>query len=302
MSHDETGKQTLPPPYQLDLFPFLRGLDRRWTATRRKLANRPATAGFLAAALRLVKQNCGPGASRTPAGPNDDNSVERPLLHLLSQRAVVAEFRKNPDPFPRKTKLSTLRCTWKSHSHFIADLLRFGLSAIHYPVSRRLEVDTMADDAILGEDLVTATHRLCFFDLTGILNIPMFRLQLIAAASSEGDEVIQQALSERYAETTEQWKIIYRRFLQDRGLRLRPDVGLDQVADLLSAVAEGLALRQIGDPNARVVDHVRQRSLLGTAALALIIACLEPADTGNGVSLEQAVRDKARRPSRTGAD
>lgn len=87
------------------------------------------------------------------------------------------------------------------------------------------------------------------------------------------------------------WKIIYARFLQSRGLWLRPGTSPADFADLLTAVAEGLALRQLADPNAQVVE----RSLLGKAALALIRGCLEPTNTpGSGQSLEKAVEEMVR--------
>ena len=293
MDHLPTPKQQLPFPFNLDLSKVLRHLARVTGAARERLANSTVTAAYLAAAMRLVKRHLGPGVERADADSEDKNSVLR-LLGFVSQREVVKEFKRNETPFPRKGSVATMRCTWKSHSHFIADLLRFGLSAVHYPVSRRREVENMAEDAISGEDFLTATRRLCYWDLNGYLTIPMFRLQLVAAASGEGNRVIQEAIAERYTETTGQWKIIYERFLRARGLRLRPGVSLDQTADLLSAVAEGLALRQLADPKAQVIDHDREDSLLGTAALALIRAfCLDPSDTTD-LSLEQAVREMVR--------
>jgi hypothetical protein len=56
---------------------------------------------------------------------------------------------------------------------------------------------------------------------------------------------------------------------------------------------DGLALRALADPAANVVDHDWRRCLLGTAALALIAGCVERADHGEGLSLEQAVRAMA---------
>jgi hypothetical protein len=41
----------------------------------------------------------------------------------------------------------------------------------------------------------------------------------------------------------------------------------------LTALLESLAIRKISDPDAQVVDHQRQYSLLGTAALALVRGC-----------------------------
>ncbi|MGW3155796.1 hypothetical protein [Streptomyces sp. NPDC001089] len=45
-----------------------------------------------------------------------------------------------------------------------------------------------------GPEFVEAAHRLCYYDLTTVVDNPTFRLELIAAAAAEGDEVIQEAL------------------------------------------------------------------------------------------------------------
>lgn len=83
--------------------------------------------GLLAAALRLASRHLGPSPERMPTDPEDENSVERPLLSFLSQRAVAAEVVNNPDPFPRQGSVSTLRSRWKSQSDFVADLIKFVL-------------------------------------------------------------------------------------------------------------------------------------------------------------------------------
>ena len=66
---------------------------------------------------------------------------------------------------------------------------------------------------------------------------------------------------------------------QPAALAVREHAVLTDVA----AAAGGIALD---------VDHDRRRSLLGTTALALIYACLEPAGTAAGLTLEQAVASR----------
>lgn len=294
MDQEQEQKQQLPFPFNMDLSRILRSLARVKLAAREILANSPVTAAYLAAGMALVERRLCPVTERTSAVSGCKKSISR-LLSFVSQREVVKEVANNDARFPRKGSVPTLRCTWKYHSDFIADLLRFGLSAIHYPAARLSKMKELTDGAISGEEFVSSIHKICYLDLDSYLKIPMFRLQLVATASGEGDEVIQEAIAERYAETTGQWKIIYGRFLQARGLRARPGISLDVCADLLSAVAEGLALRQMADPTAQVIDHGREHSLLGTAALALILGCFEPSNTAGGLSLEQAVREMVRR-------
>ena len=254
---------------------------------RSRQANDPVTAAYLAAAVRLIQRHLGPGATRTLDDAEDPDSVKRPLLSFLSQRAVAAEVGNLPPPFHRVGSPSTLRQRWEPQSNFIADVLRFGLRPWHYPASHQDEVADAKDEVISGLDPVRGLNRLCYWNLTGMLETPMFRLGLIAAAEAEGDPVIGEALSGRYSPL---WKDFYEDFLRARGLALRPGVTLDDCADLLAAVTDGLALRVLADPGAPVIDRARRRCLLATAALALIAGCLERADHSDGLSLEEAVR------------
>jgi len=59
---------------------------------------------------------------------------------------------------------------------------------------------------------------------------------------------------------------------------------------LLESIADGLALRTLADPAARIIDRTQRRCLLGTAALVVIAGCLERADSAVSLPLEDAVR------------
>jgi hypothetical protein len=291
-------KRQLPYPYNQDLSKVLRGLRRRNPITRRsKQANDPVTAAYLYAAIRLIKRHLGPGAIRTAGDAADPDSVERPLLSFLSQRAVAAEVNHNPPPFHRVGSTSTLRERWEPQSDFVADVLRFGLWPWHYPAAHQDEVADAKDEVLRGPDPVRGLHRLCYWDLTRLLDTPMFRLGLIAAAEAEGDPVIGEAISGRYRENNPLWKQFYEEFLQARGLRLRPGITLDDCADVLAAIADGLTMRALADPAAPLVDRARRRCLLGKAALALIAGGVERADRDNGLSLEEAARVMISQPS-----
>jgi len=289
-------KQQLPYPYDQDLSKVLRGLNRRTPFGRRRLANDPVTAAYLMAAVQLIQRHLGPGATRTMADPEDADSISRPLLSFLSQRAIAAEVDHNPPPFHRLGRVSTMRERWRHQSNFIADVLRFGLWAWHYPAAHQDEITDLEQEVICGPDPVGSIHRLCYWYLTRLLATPMFRLGLIAAAQAEGDAVIGEAVSERYRVNGPRWEHLYEEFLRSRGLRIRSGLTLDDCADLLAAVADGLAIRALTDPAARIVDDGRRRSLFGTAVLALIAGCLERTDHGKSVPLEQAVRDMVCEP------
>lgn len=284
-------KRDLPYPYNQDLSKVLRGLKRRNPVTRRsRQANDPVTAAYLFAAFQLIQRHLGPGASRVPGVGEDPDSVERPMLSFLSQRAVAAEVNHNPPPFPRVGRTSTMRERWRHQSEFIADVLRFGLWAGHYPAQHLDEAADAQDEVLCGLDPLHGLHRLCYWYLTRLLDTPTFRLGLIAAAEAEGDPVIGEATSMRYRQNTPMWTHFYAEFLRVRGLRLRPGITLDEFDVLLSAVADGLAVRALCDPATPLLDRGRRRCLLGKGALALVAGCLERADGDSSLPLEEAVR------------
>lgn len=293
-------KQQLPYPYNRDLSKILRGLNRRTPFARRRLANDPVTAAYLAAAVRLIQRHLGPGANRAPADPDDYDSVERPLLSFLSQRAVAAEVDRNPPPFHRVGRVSTMRERWKHQSAFIADVLRFGLSALNnHAELHEGEVADAVGRIVHGPDAVRGIHQLSSLAMTMLLTSPMFRLGLIAAAEADGDPVIGEAIAGRRGEVGPVWRQWCEDFLRSRGLRIRPGVTIDDCVVLLSALADGLAMRALADPSTRALDHDGRPSLLGVGALALISGCLDRAGGDETSSLEQSVRDLLGSPPAT---
>jgi hypothetical protein len=290
MDDKQPLKQRLPFPFNQDLSQVVRHLDRRTVAARERLANDPVTAAYLAAAMRLIERFIGPCAERILVDPDDENSVERPMLGFLSQRAVAAEVANNPAPFPRKGNVSTMRSTWRSHSDFIADLLSFGLWSQSGPAVWESDaVKAAARDLEAGVHFDQVVHELAYWYMVVLIARPRFRLELVAAAAAEGDKVTRAAMAEHYTGVLEPWKPLLANILRARGLRLRSGISPDDFINLLVALVEGSALRSLANPDAVVVDHQKHRSLLGTAVLALISGCLERDRDGPGVSIEDAV-------------
>lgn len=282
-------KNQLPFPYNQDLSNVLRRLNRRTPFARKRLANDPVTAAYLAAGVRLIERHLGPGATRDLIDPEDEDSTERPLLSFLSQRLVATEVGNNPAPFHRMGSTSTLRSSWGTQSNYVSDLLRFSLWSEHYVVDYDPKVDISAEALIAGTAFAQAAHAACYGDLSALMDMPRFRLELFAAAVAEGDKVIQAALAENYEGSIAPWREVYAEVLHARGLRFRPGVDLDSFAELLAALGSGLGMRGIGDPTKVFIDHDHQRSLYGTGALALVLGCVEHVDRATGLSVEQAV-------------
>ena len=289
MEHEPSLKQQLPYPFNQDLSEVLQHLDRKSPLVRERLANDPVTAAYLAAAVRLVRRHLGPGTD--PAGQSGDDNVDRPLLMFLSQRHVADEVEHNPFPFPSRGTTSAMRDRWKLQSHFLADLVSFVLWTAYYPEQYKDVIANGAENLVRGADFAQAvidfTYRVC----CTIASTVAFRLQLVAIATINGDDALRQALAGKYQRGVAIWGQVYGEFIEARGLRLRPGMSLTDFTNILTAMLEGVVIREISDPDAAVINHDEQRSLLSTAALALVNGCLEPAEHADGRSLIDAVND-----------
>ena len=158
-----------------------------------------------------------------------------------------------------------------------------------YPTRYTSEVADRAEKLLDGPDFVDAIQELAYFDMSTILGMPWFRLKLAAIAAAEDDSVISAALADVYRGPLDRWKQFYGAVLDARDLELRAGVTRDDLTDILASITEGLAMRTIGAPETRLIDHERRRSMLGTAALAVILGCVKRTDDATDLTLEQAV-------------
>lgn len=280
------GKRDLPFPYDQDLSGVLRNLHRSTRWGRDRLANDKATAAFLAAGMRLLVRHLGPGGRR----PVDS---ERLLLGSLSQRRVAEEFARNPHPFPRHGNgVSMLRDRWTPHSDFVTDLITFAVWRENYRPHHRKQQEADVERLVRGPDFVDAVHDISYRHTAEGVGLPSVRLGLTLMTAAGGDDQVARIISAVYEDYVGSWKKVYADVIRERRLRLRPGLTLDDLANALSAATDGLILRAIGDPAAAVLDHDRRRSLMGTVALAVIHAFLEPDDDTTGRTLEEAVSSR----------
>jgi hypothetical protein len=276
-------KAQLPPPYNGDLSEVLHGL---------KDPNDPMVAAFLYAGVRLLVRQIGPAGD-----------VTRPAQSFLSQRAVVTWMKRNPPPFPAYGSVALLRQHWEPHANYIADVFRIVLWGWHYPAPKAAEMADVIWQILHGQDPVPAIHELCYWDMARHLATPMFRLSLIAIAEADTNPAVYDAVAKHNLENAVRWRELYEVFLATRRLRLRDGFRIDDCVTLLSATADGLAMRALTEsgpatqpdgaagfpgPGSPVLDHRNRRSLLGAAVLAIIASCTEPEDGAEGPSLDQA--------------
>lgn len=278
----------------LDLYDakIVTNISGRSARTRRRLANGRETRAFLDAALGLTTELFAPAFSEQL--PDNDEEDARPVMSYLSRRKVLAKARSNcGDDFPLSENM--MRHRWSTHGDFLADFVSYALADKHW--SLQIALARHARELLTaGEDFAAAVHRIAYEDLKLVLELPAYRFQLLAVATAQADSASAQALARMYKNLSQVWMSLYSNVFEHYGFEFRPGVGMEEFSILLQAMAEGLGLRLIAGVDEPLLDHEQQTSLLGTAALSLFLALVDP---GDGLTLEQTAESALHRLRRT---
>lgn len=258
-----------------DLGDVLRHLNRSTRQAQRQLANHPLTRAYLEAGMRLLEEEFF-------AEPADDERPEPRSFLWMSRDQVVKEVAHGPPDLPDQGNPGSLRDRWPYFSDFLGDLILYALRTDRW--GGHTDLAGQAADVIGDDKLSAVVHEIAYRDL-GLMTDTATRFKILVTAFADRDPVVAEALSAVYREITEAWRPVYAELFRTRGQRLRPELSLDDLTVILTAVCEGLTLRTIGDRSTSVLDHERRRSLLGTAALGLMLAFVDP---GDGQTLQEA--------------
>jgi hypothetical protein len=261
---------------------LLRGLSRETLASG-KAAD--LTYEYLEAGVALIEA----------ALNHDPHDGVHPFLGWVSQRAVAEATSARGY---LKGATGTLRDRWQPHSRYISDLIlwiRTKRPEESFPTREASLIDAALQSHATVSQLIRGLSRAV---QEGIIVNPRFRLQMLALAvlgspnhrESEDDRV---GAPEIYAEVDEQWLPIVHGYLREKRLELRPGIKETDLVEILTAVGEGLGLRELADPTSGARRESRLR-LQGTTALALLVACIDP---GDGQSLEALVDRLAPSPA-----
>ncbi|KAA0975963.1 hypothetical protein ACIGB6_00095 [Paeniglutamicibacter gangotriensis] len=254
----------------------------RSALTRKRLANGRETRAFLDAALDLTSELFTPALSESLLDTDEDDAP--PVMSYLSRRKVLAKAKFNCGAdFPLSENM--MRHRWSTHGDFLADFVSYALADKHWSLQVALSRHT---EELLagGEDFSKAVHRVAYEDLKLILEIPAYRFQLLAVASSQADAASALAVKRMYKNLSQVWLALYTRVLDHHGFTFRPGVTAEDFNILMQAMAEGLGLRLLSNVDEPLLDDENKTSLLGTAALALLMALVDP---GDGLTIEQAI-------------
>lgn len=268
------------------------GSTRKSVESRRRLANDVLTRAYLEAGMRLITDQLRPDERGDDASAEEEfDDDPRPFFDWLSQSKVIEEVANGEEGLHGSP--GTLRDRWPFRSDYIEDLLAYSLWMSHWGPHMETAVGAAAEPLVNAPDFVSAVHALACYDLELLADSPRYRLSLIALATADRDAIAREAMGDMYRMVHRTWRDVYTRTLEAHGMKLRADFTADDLAILLAALAEGLRMRMAADPDTEIVDHERQRSLLGVGALALLAGAV---DSGDGRTVEQIVADLADPP------
>jgi len=264
----------LPAPFDEDFTRVVTRVNRKRERFKVRLANSVQVASFLKAGSLLIEREFG-FHELTRFRPDARAGTYLSGLRFLTQEAVMEQVKRLDHPFERRQTPGTFRATWKSHDDYIDDLLTFFFHPINYEHQYGVEEATRKG-WFAHESLADAINETAHQEVVALCRMPLFRLQIMMAAVVGRDDRIRNAISDNYRGAIDPWVRIYEETFAARGLRVRDDVTIRDVADMLAFVVEGCALRSLGDPTAEVVAEAPGRNLVGKAILGILSSYLVP--------------------------
>jgi AcrR family transcriptional regulator len=266
-----------------DLAPVLKKLRRHndTEADHTRLANHPLTRAYLEAGFRLLTRECVP-----PNNGVSQNTGEEPLsgyFGFLSADVVNAETRENGEC---RAEEDAFHYRWLHRDDYVRDALVYSLWVKNW-WPHIMAADRADNILTTSTDLVAAAHEASYRDQVAALDNPVTSLELIAAAVAERHPELRTSMGAVYRSTQEKWIPLYQKVFTDHGRELRPDTTIQDVADIITALSDGLILRARADPNVNFIDHEQRRTLLGKAVMAVVIGSVA---TERQETLESAFR------------
>jgi hypothetical protein len=256
------------------------------------LANDSLTREFLDAGQELLQSGLVQGPGRHP-GPKYGRPKD-PLgqfLAWVSRQHVVdhAVSRHRKDEHSRPS-VSAFRYRWESQTGYLRDLITYALRS---RMATPRETAKAKDVLFKVQPLDQAIDRIAYDEVRDLNEDPAFRLQMVFQATLAHDDQVAYTLHRIDTTNFETWRDFYQEALERLGLRLRPDVNLDDFAYALQAAGEGVVFRSLlpikgkADPAALALDRAAKTSRpLSLIAMALLVAFT---DAGDGRPLREVV-------------
>jgi hypothetical protein len=183
---------------------------------------------------------------------------------------------------------------WRTQAGYLRDLVIYALR----PRMVTPKETAKAKDALFnGQSLDKAIDQIAYDEVRDLNDDPAFRLQMVFQAILAHDDHVANALRRIDKTNFETWRDFYTTALKQLGIKLRPDVSVDDFAYALQAAGEGVVFRSLlpvkseTNPAALAIDHKNKTSRpLTLIAMALLAAF---ADSGDGRPLREVVGNLA---------
>jgi hypothetical protein len=267
-----------------DLSGVVRNVRRTNPEATKRFVNHPLTRAYLEAGARLVE--------REFHAADADGRLVRPF-ETLRREKVITELANGRHELPLRGTVGSFRDRWDPFAGYVSDLARFMLRMRPYgPVNTLVN---QATEALTdGDHFAAGVHEVAYRDMVMAATSVPLRFRFLATTLAAQDDSVAEAMTGVYRDLTDAWKSLCDNVFAARGLTLRPGVTTEDLATILVAVNEGLAVRTMNDPDYVVRDDETRRGLLGQAALALFAAFV---DTGDGRALDEVAEQVAKGPT-----
>lgn len=247
---------------------------RKTKEARQRLANHPLTREYLDAGLRLIAEQFKPIGEEL-----DGEGWQSPSLFFswLSEQKVINEVARAGK---QRGSPATFNDRWPYRDFYIEDLISYSLWERHWSenvnIARRTQtmLTERREPASVSAIAHEAAYRIASLKLSDY-----FRLFMITGTISDRYPELKAMSSNVYRSVDEEWAEVYKTLFCTLGLKLRPDVTFQDIADIFSAVSGGLTIHALLDQQRKFIDDETRKSLLGKASIALLMAF---ADTDSG--------------------
>ncbi|MGW7303177.1 hypothetical protein [Streptomyces sp. NPDC054829] len=206
------------------------------------------------------------------------------LLFGDGQEAPVAPHKFSVEALAKKalTETGTGSPTdfyklWGGVDDCVEDVLCYSVWVGHW--NKHLEAASEGEVLLAASPsgLSHAILQVAYADFQASIN-GSAQISLITSAFAARNPGVQEAAGKVYSEIHEKWKGVYSRILKHHGLRLRDGVKIEQLTDIFTAQADGLAMRMKSDPKAHFISNEKRWTLLGEAILIFTAGAVEKND------------------------
>ncbi|MBX9397916.1 hypothetical protein K4749_31085 [Streptomyces sp. TRM72054] len=244
--------------------------------------NDPTTHLFLAAGEKILTEQL---VGTTEKRPNVEK-VYASMLQWISRPQVAKRAGKLNHADLRPTE-HAFRKRWREQMHYVRDLLAY---VMRDDVWRQHSANATAASADLFKSMPfdEAIEAITYREISEVLVNPSFSLQATFQAMAQYDSEISAELRKSYAFMLEAWSEFYEQVVESLGVRLRPGVDMQMMANALNVAADGTMFRLLAGRDDSLMNEENRTTVLGFIAKALVVACFT--DEDDPASLDDVVR------------